>query len=137
MQLVLTWMDDVPTLYLFYIYLKCLKLQSVGPRVEKKIVMLSDDSICWLPQAGPFVWLNKSMATGNFSQQMYWHCQLYYRSKTEDQLITWYRWLLKEYAIIASLIWITWTTGVGSKVTTTLEVIIELNFVRSIPLPYA
>lgn len=103
---------------------------SVGWRREKDCCVV-DDSICWLPQAGPFVWVNKSTATGSFSQQIYWSCHLCYRNKTEEQLITWYRWLLNMllYSIIVSLIWSTWTSGVGSKVTTNLEAIIELNWI--------
>lgn len=87
MPLKLKWMDYIATLHLFYIYFKCSESQSVGATVERSLYY-TDDSICHLPQAGPFVWLNKSMATGNFSQRIYQGCHLCYRSKTEDQLIT-------------------------------------------------
>lgn len=72
MQMVLTWMDFIATLYLFYIYLKCSELQSVTARVEKKVcyvVQMTASAGC-LKQRH-LVWLNQSMAKGNFSQQIY------------------------------------------------------------------
>lgn len=110
---------------------------SVGWSREKDYFVV-DDSICWLPQAGPFVWVNKSTATGSFFQQIYWSCYLCYRSKAEEQLIMWFRWLLKEYAIIVSLIWSTWTTGVRfqSDSKSGSNNWIELNFARNTQLHY-
>lgn len=108
---------------------------SMGWSREKDCCVV-DDSICWLPWAEPFVRVNKYTATGNFSQQIYRCCHLCYRSKTEEQLITWHRWLLKEYAVTVSLIWITWNIGIGSKATPNLEAIIESNFVRNTQLHY-